>query len=88
MSKLHFITFLILFSILFIFTLIKAKAPECKWIITNCCPENAGAYWECVNVKTYKPKLNCSEVQVICPQVLSPKPNLSCVWEKDECVVK
>jgi hypothetical protein len=83
-----FLLFLILFFTLAFITIFKKLAPECEWIITNCCPENAGAYWECVNVKAYKPKLNCSEVQVICPKIQSPKPNLKCVWEKDKCVVK
>jgi hypothetical protein len=87
MSKI-FLLFLILFFVLVIAIIFSKPAPKCEWIITNCCPENAGAYWECVNVKTYKPKLNCNEVQVICPQIPSPKPNLNCVWEKDKCVVK
>jgi hypothetical protein len=83
---------LLIFSILLIlfilFSLFYSFAPRCEWIITNCCPENGGAYWECVNVKTYKQKLNCEEVQVICPQIPSPKPNLSCVLENNACVVK
>lgn len=58
---------------------------DCEWISTNCCPENAGAYWECINKKSY---IDCLSRQILCPQVISPKPPLSCVCEKGSCVVK
>jgi hypothetical protein len=83
--KIIFVFFI--FSISF-FIIYQSFLPRCEWIITNCCPENAGAKWECVNVKTYKPKIDCSKFQIICPQVLSPKPNLSCVLENNKCVIK
>jgi len=59
---------------------------ECQWKITNCCSETAGAQWECVNVKSFN-ETNCPKV-IFCPQILSPKPNLSCMCEKGKCVVK
>lgn len=87
MEKIKYLILVLFFIVLIIFKNFQVS-HECDWVITNCCPENAGARWECVNVKSYKPKLNCSEVQVICPQILSPKPNLKCVWENGKCVVK
>ncbi|MEM5829301.1 MAG: hypothetical protein QW040_00365 [Candidatus Aenigmatarchaeota archaeon] len=59
---------------------------ECKWKITNCCPESMGAKWECVNIKSFN-ELECPKY-VICPQFLSPKPNLSCKCERGGCVVR
>jgi hypothetical protein len=59
---------------------------ECQWKITNCCPETAGANWECVNIKSYK-ETKCPGF-MICPQFLSPKPNLSCTCENGECAAK
>lgn len=83
MKKLLFFGLLVLALAIKIFYL-----PNCQWVITNCCPETAGASWECVDVKTFE-KPNCTEILVLCPQVLSPKPNKSCVYEPFEgCVAK
>lgn len=59
---------------------------ECEWQITNCCPENAGAKWECVNKRTFL-EPECPEI-IICPQVISPKPNKECICENNRCVAK
>jgi len=59
---------------------------DCEWKITNCCPENAGAKWECVNKKTFVPP-ECPGL-IICPQVISPKPAKACVCKNGECVVR
>jgi len=59
---------------------------DCDWKITNCCPENSGARWECVNLKNFKEPA-CPSM-VICPQVISPKPTSNCVCERGSCVVK
>lgn len=75
----------ILSSLLLVLYSKLAKDP-CEWRITNCCPENAGAKWECVDIRKFK-EPNCTKL-VLCPQVLSPKPNLSCVYENGSCVVK
>jgi len=56
---------------------------DCGWMITNCCPENAGAKWECVNLKTYKSK-PCPK-DIICPQVISPKPTIECICVRGRC---
>jgi len=69
-----------------LFFLQQAENP-CRWVIVNCCPESAGAKWECVNIKNFV-KPNCSEYYVLCPQVISPKPNKECVFENGRCVVK
>ncbi len=55
---------------------------DCGWISTNCCPENAGANWECVN--TEETVIECPE-NPICPQVISPKPGASCVSINGTC---
>ena len=48
---------------------------DCIWMSTNCCPASAGAYWECLNEKSY---IDCKSKLVLCPQVPSPKPTLAC----------
>ncbi len=53
----------------------ECSQGECGWVSTNCCPENAGANWECVNKE--KTNIDCDE-DVMCPQVISPKPTSSC----------
>ena len=53
----------------------ECSQGECGWVSTNCCPENAGANWECVNKE--KTNINCDE-DVMCPQVISPKPTSGC----------
>jgi len=88
----------ILYEIIFILALagiivimyFLLSTPKCEWTITNCCTENAGAYWECVNMRTYTPKINCSAVFTVCPQVISPKPNLQCSYDETikNCTVK
>jgi len=55
---------------------------DCGWMSTNCCPENAGAYWECVN--TEETVIECPE-NPICPQVISPRPETSCVSINGTC---
>ncbi|MEM5801810.1 MAG: hypothetical protein QXQ18_00235 [Candidatus Aenigmatarchaeota archaeon] len=66
------------------------EMPRCEWVITNCCPETAGAYWECVDLRNYSQKMDCDKVFVVCPQVLSPKPNMQCSYDdiKKSCVVR
>lgn len=58
---------------------------DCGWRATNCCKEEAGATWRCVNLKTFK--TNCPDI-VICPQVISPKPQTACVCISGECKTK
>jgi hypothetical protein len=59
---------------------------DCEWKIANCCPETAGARWECVNKKTFQ-EPNCQRV-ILCPQVISPKPESDCVCVSGSCVVE
>jgi len=61
---------------------------RCEWKTINCCSENAGAQWKCVDKLTYKPKIDCSKIQVLCPQFYSPKPESLCVFENGSCVAK
>ncbi|MEM4663286.1 MAG: hypothetical protein QXM75_04665 [Candidatus Diapherotrites archaeon] len=56
---------------------------DCAWVSTNCCPENAGAYWECVNPKNIK--LNCSDRGQMCLQVISPMPEENCLCMGGTC---
>ena len=59
------------------------KDADCFWEITNCCPANSGAKWECIDLKTFEmPKCPAN---VICPQVMSPQPNRSCACIKGSC---
>jgi hypothetical protein len=59
---------------------------DCGWKITNCCPETAGALWECVNLREFK-KPDCPRT-VLCPQVISPKPSPECACEGGKCAIK
>jgi len=59
---------------------------DCSWHITNCCPENTGAMWECVDLREFK-KPECTE-NLICPQVIMPRPGKDCVCERGSCVVE
>ncbi|MEM5766223.1 MAG: hypothetical protein QW423_01140 [Candidatus Aenigmatarchaeota archaeon] len=58
---------------------------DCEWEIINCCTEQEGAKWECVNIKSFI-ELECPKY-VICPKIISPKPNLSCKCKEGRCVV-
>jgi len=57
---------------------------DCEWLSTNCCPETAGANWECINKRS---NVTCSGFKVICPQIISPKPSLSCKCIEGVCSV-
>lgn len=58
---------------------------DCSWQSMNCCPENAGAKWECINGKTFQP--GCPK-NILCPQVVVPKPTSACVCELGTCIGK
>ncbi|MFP4116362.1 MAG: hypothetical protein ACLFTQ_04170 [Candidatus Aenigmatarchaeota archaeon] len=55
---------------------------ECAWVSTNCCPENAGANWECVNED--ETVIDCPE-NPVCPQVISSKPEAECGCAEGTC---
>ncbi len=55
---------------------------DCRWVSTNCCPENEGANWECVNEE--ETELDCPE-NTICPQVISPRPTSPCECIEGDC---
>jgi hypothetical protein len=57
---------------------------DCEWVITNCCPEMAGAHWECVNVRAWQPPI--CRPDVVCAQVISPRPDIPCECEAGKCV--
>jgi hypothetical protein len=59
---------------------------DCSWVSTNCCPENAGAHWECINAKLSK--LDCTPKGNVCLQVISPKPGKACVCENGICTAE
>ena len=60
----------------------EGEEGECGWVSTNSCPENAGANWECVNEK--ETELDRPD-DVVCPQVISPKPTSSCKSVEGVC---
>ena len=55
---------------------------DCMWEITNCCSENAGGKWECINGKTFV--AGCPE-NILCPQYVSPKPTNLCSCNQGSC---
>ena len=55
---------------------------DCAWVITNCCTENAGGNWECINQMTFT--AGCPET-VLCPQYISHKPSSSCSCNQGSC---
>ncbi len=55
---------------------------DCAWRITNSCPEEAGATWDCASLTNPPPKL-----QPNCLKVKSPKPNFVCGCLENTCVV-
>jgi hypothetical protein len=62
-----------------------SSSSDCSWKITNCCPENSGGMWECINYKTFEPA--CPNT-ILCPQVVLPKPTTACVCEQGKCISK
>jgi hypothetical protein len=56
---------------------------DCSWQTTNCCPETAGAYWQCINAN--ESVIKCIGT-ILCPQFISPKPTASCRCQEGECV--
>ncbi|OYT42729.1 MAG: hypothetical protein B6U78_00385 [Candidatus Aenigmarchaeota archaeon ex4484_224] len=81
--------FLIIFILILIVSLAywiyqKFFFNPCEWRSINCCYEY-GAIWACVDIRNFKE--NCSKF-VLCPNVKTPKPNKSCVYENGRCVVK
>ncbi len=55
---------------------------DCSWIITNCCKESGGAFWECFNKDSY---IDCESKETLCPQFLSPKPSNECSCQNLKC---
>jgi hypothetical protein len=86
-TKIIYITILVVMIGVLIYVITQQVTQQiCEWKITNCCPENAGAQWECVKTKDFKQPY-CSGL-ILCPQVVSPKPSMSCVNVNGVCVVK
>lgn len=56
---------------------------ECYLTSTNCCPESAGAVWECIGKKSV---IECNVEGVLCPQVISPKPSVNCRCVNGFCI--
>jgi hypothetical protein len=60
-----------------------SKDEDCDWIITNCCKEEAGAQWQCLNKNSY---IDCQSKLVLCPNVSVPKPKASCKCLNNTCI--
>jgi hypothetical protein len=58
------------------------KDEDCDWIITNCCKEDAGAQWQCLNKNSY---IDCQRKLVLCPNVSVPKPKEECKCINNTC---
>jgi hypothetical protein len=50
-----------------------SKDEDCDWIITNCCKEEAGAQWQCLNKNSY---IDCQSKLVLCPNVTKTESKL------------
>lgn len=59
------------------------KDEDCILTSTNCCPEFAGAYWECISRNS---SIICNLESVLCPQVFSPKPKIVCKCVNSFCI--
>jgi len=55
---------------------------DCDWIITNCCREDAGASWECINKNSY---IDCQSKLVLCPNISVLKPKTDCKCINNTC---
>ena len=52
-----------------------SKDEDCDWIIVNCCREDLGAQWQCLNKNSY---IDCQSKLVLCPNISVPKPKEEC----------
>ncbi|MCS7093897.1 MAG: hypothetical protein RMJ18_01805 [Candidatus Aenigmarchaeota archaeon] len=59
------------------------RDEDCMLASVNCCPETAGAYWECVGRNS---TIICNPEGVICPQVISPRPEYVCRCVNNFCI--
>ncbi len=55
---------------------------ECSWLITNGCPETAGANWQCSSLLQPLP----TYISTACPDAISLKPSLNCGCIQNSCV--
>ena len=64
-------------------TLINCSSDEdCIWMITNCCKEEMGAEWQCLNKNSY---IDCESKLVLCPNISVPKPEADCKCINNTC---
>jgi hypothetical protein len=59
-----------------------SKDKDCDWLITNCCKEDAGAEWQCLNKNSY---IDCKSKLVLCPNISIPKPKVECKCINGTC---
>ena len=59
-----------------------SKDEDCDWIITNCCKEEMGAEWQCLNKNSY---IDCQSKLVLCPNISKPKPSEECKCINNAC---
>jgi hypothetical protein len=55
---------------------------DCAWMITNCCKEEMGAEWQCLNKNSY---IDCKSKLVLCPNISVPKPKADCKCINNTC---
>lgn len=84
--KIIYITIIVALTIAGYLVYYYNTQEKCGWKITNCCPEDAGASWECVKIKDFK-EPDCTDL-ILCPQVISPKPSAKCVNVNGVCSVE
>lgn len=59
-----------------------SKDEDCSWMITNCCSENSGAKWECLNKNSH---IDCQSKLVLCANFSSPMPKVDCKCINNFC---
>jgi len=55
---------------------------DCVWMIANCCKEETGAEWLCLNKNSY---IDCKGKLVLCPNISVPKPEADCKCINNTC---
>ena len=55
---------------------------DCSWLITNSCPESAGATWICSSLLG-----SLEKTRGVCPNIFSPRPSANCGCVQNTCVI-
>ncbi|MFH7880625.1 MAG: hypothetical protein QXI09_01295 [Candidatus Aenigmatarchaeota archaeon] len=59
------------------------RDEDCFIASINCCPEDAGAQWECIGKNSI---IICDVEGILCMKIKSPKPNFYCKCVNGFCI--